>query len=120
MRKFGFAVVATALLVTGAARAQFKSTPAPAPQTTSAPAVQLTPAPAAPAAAPQPGDTARRIARDEAIKMVKAGKAIYIDVRAKEQYDLGHIKGAVNIPEFELAGKLNTLPKNKFLITYCA
>jgi len=120
MRNIGVAVAAAALLVTGAACAQFKSNPAPAPQTSTAPAVQLTPAPATPAAAPQPGDTARRISRDEAIKMVKEGKAIYIDVRAKEQYDLGHIKGAINIPEFELAGKLNTLPKNKFLITYCA
>lgn len=68
----------------------------------------------------QPGDEARRIPRDQAIKMVKEGKAIWVDVRTKDQYDLGHIKGAINVPLAELITNLAKLPPHKFLITYCA
>jgi rhodanese-related sulfurtransferase len=63
---------------------------------------------------------ARRISRDEAIKMVKARKAVYIDVRSKETYDESHIPGAINIPESQLLLRFKDLPPKKFLITYCA
>src|SRR5205823_8333817 len=39
----------------------------------------------APTVEPQPQDNARRIPRDEAMKMVKKHKAIYIDVRPKDR-----------------------------------
>lgn len=64
--------------------------------------------------------SARRISREEAMKMVKEGKAIYIDVRGKDAYEEGHIPGAINVPEGELIDKLKDLPPHKFLITYCA
>ena len=65
-------------------------------------------------------DDARRIPRDEAIKMVKDGKAVWVDVRPKTDYDAGHIKGATNIPLAELITRLRDLPPHKFIITYCA
>lgn len=71
-------------------------------------------------AAQQPLDSAKRVARDEAIKLVKQGKAVWVDVRSKEQYDLGHIKGAISIPESQLIGRLKEIPPNKMIITYCA
>ena len=52
--------------------------------------------------------------------MVAAKKATYVDVRAKDQYDIEHIKGAINIPLSEITARANELPKNKFIITYCA
>ena len=64
--------------------------------------------------------TAKRINRDEAIKMVKEGKAVWIDVRSESQYDEGHIPGALNFPLGELMSKLTQLPPGKYLITYCA
>jgi rhodanese-related sulfurtransferase len=52
--------------------------------------------------------------------MVKSGKAVWIDVRPKSDYDLGHIKGAINIPLSELSNRWGDLPIKKTLITYCA
>jgi len=63
---------------------------------------------------------AKRISRDEAVKMVKEGKAVWIDVRPEAQYDEGHIPGALKFPLSEITSKLTQLPPRKFLITYCA
>ena len=65
-------------------------------------------------------EEARRISRDEAVKLVKEKKAIFVDVRAKESYDAGHIKGAINIPESELSKRLKEIPPKRMIITYCA
>jgi len=109
----------------GLAHAQYKTpttpspTPAAPPAVTgqAAPAVQITPSPA-----PQvdPNADAKRISRAEAIKMVKEHKAVWIDVRGKEQYEIGHIPGAMNIPLSELPNRWKDLPPHKYLITYCA
>ena len=107
-----FAAVVVAVFATGLASAQMKL-----PQTaTSQGSVKLTPMPTSDASL----DSARRISRDEAIKMVKEEKAVYVDVRSKEQYDIGHIKGALSIPLSELMTRLKECPPGKFIITYCA
>jgi 3-mercaptopyruvate sulfurtransferase SseA len=67
-----------------------------------------------------PLESAKRIARDEAIKQVKSGKAIWLDVRPKDQFDAGHIKGAFNLPLGEVVTRLKELPPKKEIITYCA
>ena len=102
----------------GAASAQYK-TPAPAGTpavpVTANPNVQITPA-----SPTEAQDNARRIPRDEAMKMVKEHKAVYVDVRPKDQYDIEHIEGSINIPLAEVTARANELPKNKFIVTYCA
>ena len=65
-------------------------------------------------------DKAKRIERDEAIKLVKAKKAVFVDVRSKDSYDAGHIKGAISIPESELISHLSQIPPKMMIITYCA
>ncbi|MGC8870166.1 MAG: CoA-disulfide reductase [Brevinematia bacterium] len=42
-----------------------------------------------------------------------------IDVRTPDEYQLGHIDGAVNIPVDEIRNNLNKIPKDKKIITYC-
>ena len=86
------------------------------PQQTSNPNVVLSP----PNPVEQKLETAKRIERDEAIKLVKEGKAVFVDVRSKDSYDAGHIKGAINIPESQLMTRLKDLPAHKMIITYCA
>ncbi len=120
MRHFLAAMAVAALA--GTASAQYK-TPAPGtPQGTPAvpvspnPNVQITPV----SPVDHSMDAARRITREEAQKMIAQKKAVYVDVRAKDQYDIEHIKGALNIPLGELPTHLKDLPKKKFLITYCA
>jgi len=114
---------AVALLATVAA-AQYKTPATPQAPSTSPGSVPVQPNPnvlITPGA--QPDDelsSARRIERDKAIKMVKEGKAVWVDVRGKEYYDEGHIPGAINIPLGDLMTHLNELPAHKFIIAYCA
>ncbi|HJW94287.1 MAG TPA: rhodanese-like domain-containing protein [Thermoanaerobaculia bacterium] len=70
----------------------------------------------------QPGnwETARRIPRDAAIRMVDQGKAVFVDIRSFETYSKGHIKGAISIPRSQLIHRLREVPPGKLIITYCA
>lgn len=107
------AVLAIALALSGtAALAQLKAqVPTTSPN---APAMQ-------PMQQAQPTlESARRIPRDKAIELVKEGKAVFVDVRGTEAYNAGHIKGALDIPEFELIQRLKEIPPGKMIITYCA
>src|ERR1043165_2384885 len=121
------AALAISVLSAGMAQAQYKQTPAPAPPAINpnGGTVQIIPQtkPGQPQLQPEtetPLDSARRIPREEAMKLVAEHKAVYIDVRSKEQYDISHIKGAINIPLAELPNRWRDLPVGKFLITYCA
>lgn len=114
MRHVVTATAVVAFLATGLANAQMKS--AVPPGAASSPQVQVTPIPVPQA----PLESARRITREEAIKLVKEEKAVYVDVRGKDQYDLGHIKGAISIPLGDLLTRVKELPPRKFIITYCA
>ena len=69
---------------------------------------------------PAAGDGARRITPDELREALKKGKAILIDVRGAESYKAGHIKGARLIPANEIGSRLNELPKDKLIATYCS
>jgi 3-mercaptopyruvate sulfurtransferase SseA len=115
MRHVIAATAVVAFLATGLAHAQMKSAVPPGtPQAPQATQATLTPVPEAPL------ESARRISREEAIKLVKETKAVFVDVRAKDQYDQGHIKGAINIPLGDLLTRLRDLPPKQFIITYCA
>jgi len=51
-------------------------------------------------------------------KAVENG-AMIIDVRSKKEYNLGHIKGSVNIPIAYVDKMYNSLPRDKELVVYC-
>lgn len=44
---------------------------------------------------------------------------VLLDVRTKEEHELGHIEGSVNIPVDDIRARMNELPKDKKLIVYC-
>jgi|SRR6476661_8768096 len=56
---------------------------------------------------------------------VKAGKAVIVDVREQNEWDAGHLKSAVLVPqsklkqESQLAELLKGLPKDKIIYTHC-
>lgn len=115
MRILAAAAIA-AIFVTGPASAQMKTTPA-APPSSAQPPVQIS----QPVLQPQASlESARRIKREEAIKLVAQKKAVIVDVRSKDQYDAEHIKGAISIPLVELISRLREVPPGKMIITYCA
>jgi rhodanese-related sulfurtransferase len=56
---------------------------------------------------------------------VKAGKALVIDVREQNEWDAGHLKGAILVPQSKLKDAaqlpelLKLLPKDKIIYTHC-
>lgn len=54
------------------------------------------------------------------IPSIDKTKAMIIDSRTKEEYDFGHIEGAINIPVDEIRSRLNEMPRDKKIIVYCA
>jgi len=115
MRQLVAATAVVGFFATGLACAQMKS--AVSPGTQSSPQVKTaTPIPVA----QPPMESARRITREEAIKMIKAKKAVFVDVRGKDSYDQSHIKGAINIPLGDILTRIREIPAKTFIITYCA
>lgn len=74
----------------------------------------------APGVTPDAVRSVRRITVDEAVKLVNSGKAVYVDVRSTEQYEKGHIKGAISMPQSQMVKRLRDVPAGMTLITYCA
>ena len=57
---------------------------------------------------------------DEAYEAYNSGgDYIFLDVRSEDEYNSGHILGAVFIPVSELEGRLAEVPKDKPIIAYC-
>ena len=67
----------------------------------------------------QESDGVRRITVEEAREAVAQGRAIIVDVRGKDSYDSGHIKGARWIKLDDIGARAGQLPRNKMIITYC-
>jgi rhodanese-like protein len=114
---------AVALAMTAAlSEAQYKTAP-PAPQTATSP-IQITPTDPLQMTQQPGGDAelakARRITRDQAMRLVKQKKAVYVDVRSKETFDESHLPGAISLPLSQLQERFKELPLKKLLITYCA
>lgn len=53
------------------------------------------------------------------ISKIHTNEAILVDVRTKEEYQIGTIEGAINIPLDELRENLSKLPKDKKIIVFC-
>ena len=63
-----------------------------------------------------------KISEDDAKKLLDAKEKgiLFLSVRKAEDYAIGHIEGAVNIPFGKgMEQKFNTLPKDKKIIVYC-
>ncbi len=60
-----------------------------------------------------------KIPRQEALKLIQLGKAVLLDVRPLEEYNAGHIRGAVHIPLELLNERINNLPQGKMIVSYC-
>jgi rhodanese-related sulfurtransferase len=53
-------------------------------------------------------------------KALMQNGAQIVDVRTKEEFQSGHIKGSVNLPLNNLGNQMNKLKKDKPVITCCA
>ena len=57
----------------------------------------------------------------EELKNKVAQGAILIDVRSKQEYEEGHIQGAINIPDYEIVRRVEKeiSKKNQSIVLYC-
>jgi rhodanese-related sulfurtransferase/DNA-binding transcriptional ArsR family regulator len=64
-------------------------------------------------------DNLTPVRRDQLLEMARAGEAMVIDVRPTNEYEAGHIPGAINIPLNTLLERLAELPKEQEIVAYC-
>jgi 3-mercaptopyruvate sulfurtransferase SseA len=67
-----------------------------------------------------PTDGVARITTAELHDALEKGTAVVIDVRSAESFKTGHIRGAINIPEPEIARRKDELPRDKKIVLYCS
>ena len=57
--------------------------------------------------------------RQALLERVKKGSVIVLDVRPHEEYDAGHLVGAISIPMPELKRRLKEVPRKREIVAYC-
>jgi rhodanese-related sulfurtransferase len=56
---------------------------------------------------------------DELIRRVRSGEVTILDVRPVEEYQAGHIPGAISMPVADLKSRWADLPKDREVVAYC-
>ena len=56
---------------------------------------------------------------DDLREKVRKGEVTLLDVRPEEEYEAGHIPGALSVPLPALARRLSGLPKTREVVAYC-
>lgn len=64
-------------------------------------------------------DEFEAVAPEDLLERARKGLVTVLDVRPAEEFEAGHVRGAVNIPIEELGRRLRELPKGKEVIAYC-
>lgn len=64
-------------------------------------------------------DAMEAVSRSELRQRLRAKTVTVLDVRPTEEFELGHVPGAINIPTAELKRRLKELPRGKEIIAYC-
>jgi len=59
------------------------------------------------------------MSRDELKRKARKGEVIVLDVRPVEEYEAGHIPGAVSLPLSELNERLSEIPADREVVAYC-
>ncbi len=64
-------------------------------------------------------DTLAPVTRDELMVSLRDGMVTLLDVRPEDEFALGHLPGALNMPLGELERRLSELPKDREIVAYC-
>ena len=64
-------------------------------------------------------DDLEPVSRKELLKRMRKGTVRVLDVRPEDEFALGHVAGAVNIPLRELKARLSELDPSQEIIAYC-
>lgn len=64
-------------------------------------------------------DALEAVSREDLVSRLHDGLVTVLDVRPEDEFALGHLPGALNIPLAELDRRLAELPANREVIAYC-
>lgn len=64
-------------------------------------------------------DALAPMTRDELMASLRGGMVTLLDVRPEDEFALGHLPGALNMPLGELERRLSELPKDHEFVAYC-
>ncbi len=64
-------------------------------------------------------DSLEPVSRDQLLKQLQAGMVTILDVRPADEFALGHVPAAVNIPLRELEARLAELNPAQEIVAYC-
>jgi ArsR family transcriptional regulator len=64
-------------------------------------------------------DQLEPVATSELVTRLREGSVVLLDVRPEDEYGLGHLPGALNIPLRQLEQRLDELPRNHDIVAYC-
>ena len=64
-------------------------------------------------------DSLEPVGRDELLRRSRAGEVIILDVRPEDEFALGHLPGAVNMPLEKLEMRLGELDPEQEIVAYC-
>jgi rhodanese-related sulfurtransferase/DNA-binding HxlR family transcriptional regulator len=64
-------------------------------------------------------DQLEPVAASELVRRLREGSVVLIDVRPEDEYELGHLPGALNIPVSQLVQRLSELPRDHEIVAYC-
>jgi len=64
-------------------------------------------------------DSLEPVSRDELLKQLQAGTVTILDVRPSDEFALGHLPAALNIPLRELEARLAELDPSQEIVAYC-
>lgn len=59
------------------------------------------------------------IGREELAREVAGDRVVLIDVRPAEEFEAGHIPGALSIPLEQLPSRVDELPRDRKIVAYC-
>jgi rhodanese-related sulfurtransferase/DNA-binding transcriptional ArsR family regulator len=64
-------------------------------------------------------DELEPVAAGELLARLRQGDVVILDVRPEDEYGLGHLPGALNIPLRQLEQRIAELPREQEIIAYC-
>lgn len=64
-------------------------------------------------------DSLEPVSREVLLQRLEAGSVSLLDVRPEDEFALGHLPGALNIPFADLGRRLAELPRDTRIVAYC-
>lgn len=64
-------------------------------------------------------DSFEPVSVSDLVERMGAGLVTVVDVRPKEEYEAGHLRGAINVPLADIEQRLADLPRGREVVAYC-